>query len=322
MRRIASILALLVLAACGAERERVDVPINPPRDGGTAPGACSADTAVQQAGWTDEITVTADAKLCTYNLSDMRRSIGQAIQVELVPGTYKLPSTNGTFDYRFPTCVVDADGTRSGGGRAGTVTHTRTVTDVTQLEYAIAQEVEVDGEMRRLDMGIFAYDRTQAGVPFPGISLGKEVRVGNYPDYEVWYTLCADRDCNEIAAMYPCPEPGDGQTTNVTFERGRLDVDVVVFSSFGPTQPAALVKASGSIDGVTFEQTNYFDLAHRPDHHNLGGAYLVRFDDPIAGACAIEARIPSIDGSFFIDDPSAALLDCGFEPIETLVLTE
>jgi hypothetical protein len=81
---------------------------------------------------------------------------------------------------------------------------------------------------------------------------------------------------------------------------------------------AALWRAEGVLDGTPFSQTDYYKLAHQPDHHNHNGGFLVLFDQPIGEACGLQVHVPSTDGSFFYDQVEGWTIDCDGNQLQAL----
>jgi hypothetical protein len=287
-------------------------------DGGTGGewGFCpSSADAVADAAWSYAITVTGEAVLCSYAFGSLDDGIRNARRIRFVPGTYPFPDVAGQYSFLIPACGVDRDGRQTVTSAPGTLDlRIDPLIGLLNRQYRIETPFG-DGSIRA---DISLWDRTSEGMPIPELILDANPSHGTFPDYEVMYLACPSTGCTGVEQLWPCPAPGSGQASSITFDRGRLDVATYLFPAFGPSRPAALTRATGMIDGVAFEEDDYFQLAHRPDHHNRGGAYLVVFDQPIAGACGIEAQIPSSDGSFWIDRPAAWLIGCDLVEIEEL----
>jgi hypothetical protein len=114
-----------------------------------------------------------------------------------------------------------------------------------------------------------------------------------------------------------CLEPSwTYETHTVVFEGGEVTFELYLGVNLVATAPGAFVKASGTLDGVAFEETDYFQLYYRPDHHHFGRHFALRFDSPIGAACAlrVEGVVP------YTADPPAAtisLADCDLSVLES-----
>jgi hypothetical protein len=267
--------------------------------------------------WMHTITVAADAQFCSFNtILPLAQALARAKVVRLVAGTYAFPDQSGRARAHLPFCVRAQGGRSAASADGGELTTSRRpFLGQELLEHFLLQPLTLGGTPHVLFTQTSSYFPT--GDPAPTIGIGGSTvdRVS-----EVFHQLCPGESCrgsSEILA--PCPAPGDGVEATVSFDRGEMTVTTVLASGgFGPVSPAMLARASGSLDGVSFEQADYFRLAHRPDHHNWGGGYLVLFETPIGQACGIEAYVPSADGSFWVDEPAAWLVGCDLSRREAL----
>jgi len=53
------------------------------------------------------------------------------------------------------------------------------------------------------------------------------------------------------------------------------------------TEPAMFVAATGTLDGTTFIQTDYWKLVYLPAHHHFVRNFAVLFEGASSGACGL-----------------------------------
>jgi hypothetical protein len=75
----------------------------------------------------------------------------------------------------------------------------------------------------------------------------------------------------------------------VLFDGGDLTLDIRMGVSMAATEPAAFVLATGTLDGQSFEQGDYWKLIYNPTHHHFSRDFAVLFDSPIGNACGLKA---------------------------------
>jgi len=93
----------------------------------------------------------------------------------------------------------------------------------------------------------------------------------------------------------PCRD--DGWVRNehtVTFEGGEIALELLLGDAPVITAPSGFTRATGTLDGVAFDVTDYFQLLYHPDHHHFGRHFAVIFDAPIGDVCAL--RVEDVDG--------------------------
>lgn len=314
---------LLALSACEILEETPDAggadagqDAGAQPDGGGPPPDCpSAGDFVGDPSWPYEFRVEPSAVFCgLVTEPPLRSAPAKAFRIQLVPGNYRLPETPGSYTMRLPFCAEGPSAASFELGGPGPLT-----LDLLPLGedafwlYRLEQSFSLGGQARVLDVGLDVYV-TSVGPP-PSVVLDGQREHGSGPDTSVTYLSC-EEPCGEPIWFEPCPTPGEGELYAVRFDRGRVELRVRVYASFGPSGPAALTHASGTLDGASFVQTDFFKLAHRPDHHNHGGGFYVGFDAPIQGACGIELEVPSRDGGWAT--LGGRLVSCAGETIEEL----
>jgi hypothetical protein len=104
----------------------------------------------------------------------------------------------------------------------------------------------------------------------------------------------------------------------VDFEGGDLTLELRMGESVAATEPAAFVRASGTLDGQGFEQDDYWKLIYNPSHHHFSRNFAVLFDAPIGSACGL--KVVGVDP--WGDPPPAQVhtIDCELGAIEERAL--
>jgi hypothetical protein len=238
-------------------------------------------------------------------------------RLRIVPGTYPVPDTDGDYGLVIPACIEIADNVGSEHAGVGALSVTsQPLGQGTQFEYQLEQPMLVGGQAWTIGISIHMYVSSS---PHPEVIFsnylnryenGNEVFVGyrldnGAVDYPWW--------------VLPCEPLNYGRREDrATFDRGEITVIHDVHWDVGSAggAPAIFQHGFGELDGIAFDQEDYFKLAHIIAHHNWGGTFLVVFDQPIGQACAIKIQIPSQDGGG--PDQGAWTLDCNLDPIDEL----
>ena len=321
-KKLLSSLAILgALAAC----EELETPIDggvldggQDRTDGAMPADCPpASDFVGDSTWPYVFRVEPSAVYCGLVTEEpLRLAPSKAQRIRLSPGTYRLPETPGTYTMRLPFCAETALDRDFVLGPASPLTLDRLpLGDDAFWLYKLEQSFTLGGRARVLDVGIDVLYITSQGRP-PDLVLDDRRDHGPNPDTSVTYLSACEEPCGDPIWFEPCPMPGEGDLYAVRFDRWRVELRVRVYPAFGPTGPAALTQAVGTLDGQSFTQSDFFKLAHRPDHHNHGGGFFVAFDDPIGGACGLEVEVPSRDGGWAV--LGGRLVDCAGQTVEEL----
>lgn len=313
-----AVALLFLLGACDQEETPPDAgPTDASSDAGGLPGDCPGPELFEgEPSWTYEVRVESSAVFCgLVTEQPLREAPAKAFKLHLTPGTYRLPEAPGTYQMRLPLCAQGPNRETFELGGPGPLTLSQLpLGDDAFWLYRLEQGFTLGGATRVLDVGLDVYYRASVGRP-PSVVLDGQREHGDGPDTSVTYMSCGE-PCEEPVWFEPCPAPGEGELYAVRFDRGRVELRVRVYPSFGPSGPAALTRASGTLDGTSFVQEDYFKLAHRPDHHNHGGGFFVRFDAPIGDACGLELEVPSRDGGWAT--LGGRLVDCSMQTLETL----
>lgn len=221
-------------------------------------------------------------------LEEMYRT--QAI-MRIPAGTYSVPIEVGAYPMRLPTCVQRFD-----------PTDIFTLGDVGELT------VQRYGEYVELSLWQYVYDELgrewRMRVAMSGEGTNLHVDMGYIIDYSPSYYMSDN--------AFPYYERW---RHTVVFEGGELTSDF--FAAWGGTPSSGLlVRASGTLDGVAFEQADYWKLVNNHDHHFFGADWAVIFDEPIGGACGLRVDDGNPIGSMVMYDLAVHTIDCDLQYIQ------
>jgi hypothetical protein len=117
-----------------------------------------------------------------------------------------------------------------------------------------------------------------------------------------WLELCTSNPCantlDEIRFDSCNPERYYLDRSTVTFEGGQVEFDVR-FAPLpgGNSESPVFVTASGTLDSVEFEQTDYYKLVYAATQNQALRSFAVLFDEPIDGACGLKViDLDSLNG--------------------------
>jgi len=259
-------------------------------------GCPRADSAVGDAVWAGTLEVTGGALYCAWaeETWTLEAAMAHKMQVRIVPGSYPAPTTSLTAPMTLPMCARGGDGAVVASAGEGEVI-TQTAGSFWQLS------LEEPGEV-----GTFA------AYALHDLSEGSALPIDGLGPTEVGTTAFAATFTAADGTAYavsPCESAATWVRNShlVTFEGGWVRLELHIGYSFASTEPHAFVSAEGQLDGVDFSQTDYHQLAYRPDHHHFGRHFALRLPSPIGEACAL--RIEDLDPY----DPSlgkVSLADC------------
>jgi hypothetical protein len=268
-------------------------------------------------GW---LEVTATAAYCGgYN--EERTLVEEQLlktQLKLVPGTYALPTTEGTHSMSLPVC------TRVGTGVPGQVMGAGGETSVTLNTWSGTTYTYLSGTQPLLDPKDtpFVLEHVLVLVGAEGAEPDDLVADGAGPDANtgsgVNFTLYPDGgSVFDIDAVdfWACDDATwTPESHSVEFDGGDVSLDLVLGINTVQTAPGAFTRAAGTLDGTAFEVTEYFQLMYRPDHHHFGRHFAFVLDIPIGDVCALLVEhVDPLEG-----DPTAIVstASCDLTPIE------
>jgi hypothetical protein len=279
---------------------------------------------VGDAAWQGALRVTHDGSWCAT--FDESRSLEQELALKgrltLPTRDFPMPTESGTWPFRLPVCFETRDGSVLEAAAApGEIEVTAaTYGAYASVGWSSAQDV-VDGDGE--GVGAFALSAYLSGtVPFvPDVELDG-VNDNVYRLEPVWMTRCGTGKygCASVnAAVYvPCDPVGyDEQHHQLGFDGGEVDLRLDIGGSYASTEPASFRRATGTLDGVAFDVTDYFDLVYNPSHHHFQRDFAVFFAAPIGGACGLAVR----ELGSYPDTARVERVECDLTPIDTRAIT-
>ncbi len=321
MRRAWMVVVALAGACTGGDTDSdTDTDTDP---GEPIAWACDGSpTYVGDDGWPWVVEVEETVTLCGsfFEGRTLETEIAAKAQLQIAKGTYRLPADAEDVEVRLPVCLKLADGETRLASDPGRVTGRSAVYD---------DNVSVSASLRQPFAGggeLSARFYTGHTVGEPVLNL---VIDGNgtdpWGDSGVAMSWCKEAGsewCNGIdgTTFESCnPLSYQLQTHTLTFDGGELVLDVRMGASAAGTEPAAFVKAAGTIDGTAFVQQDYWKLIYRPAHHHFSRDFAVFFDAPIGGACGV--RVLALDPWEGGQLPTLDLVECDLTSIEARTVT-
>ncbi|MFH1464364.1 MAG: hypothetical protein ABIO70_08245 [Pseudomonadota bacterium] len=256
----------------------------------------SADAYVGDGAWTGTLEVAADAVWCGgFDESrTLEEELAAKALLRLVEGTYAVPTEPGDHTIALAACTRRAPGlpTQEMDGAGSTAVSQNTWSGTTytylngaqpmsegwSLEHTLCLVGDEGAEPGPLVLdGGPADPTTGAGADFilvpEGGSMWDPTAVGFVPcfDADTWHR----------------------EQHTVTFEGGDITLELWIGQSMASTEPGAFTRASGALDGTTFDLSAYLQLIYNPEHHHFTRHFAVIFDAPIGDACAL--RVEDVD---------------------------
>ena len=288
MRHAVWYLAMMGLWGCGA-------PQDPPPVNDTLWEWCpSFDDAVFDDNGAHTIEVGPGALYC--GTFDERRLLEQEYwlkaKLRFIPGTYRVPSTVENAAVHLPFCVqfLEMDGLTSSG--QGTVTSTTTeFDDVTRFTVQLTHAMTAENGDTYSFKANFSNTEEHSVTGTTFVLDGSPSAVFQGPIFDVTLCTTGSDECFPRRQFVSCmPETYQRQEHEVVFDGGDVRLTVQMGQSMASTEPAAFVRAEGMLDGVSFDQQEYYKLIYNPEHHHFARDFAVLFDTPIQGACGLKIR--------------------------------
>jgi hypothetical protein len=250
---------------------------------------------VGESTWLQVLEVTESALYCAS--FDEGRTLeeepGFKAMLRVIEGTYPLPHQEGLGSLSLPVCVQMPAGqalpVMSGTGNVHSTTSNWQ--DTTYYNHLLEQPMEdSNGESWWLSATI----RLESTVPGeqPQALLLNGSAPAPWSGLGVDMALCPNdaQSCSQGRRFLSCnPTSYRLQRHGLTFDGGNLNLEIRMGESMASTEPAAFVLASGSLDGQSFEQTDYWKLIYNPSHHHFSRNFAVLFDAPIGSVCGLKA---------------------------------
>ncbi len=266
-----------------------------PGQGGMDMQDCpSSSDYVGNSAWQQELQVHAGADYCGgwREGRTLEEELAAKAKIHVAQGTYPLPDSAGTYPFALPACFEFPGGaTAPRFAGAGEITYRASTLDT---------DVYHDQDFHQpLDSGWFllgssSYTSTVGSEPEPLVFDGSGL-VGEFVSGSTthWLQLCTSNPCantlDELRFDSCNPERYALNHSTVTFEGGQVELNVRIAAlPGGISESPVFVAASGTLDSVQFEQTDYYKLVYSASHHQYLRSFAVLFDEPIDGACGVK----------------------------------
>jgi hypothetical protein len=272
-------------------------------------------------GWTLRVS---DAALYCGSFNEARTLKEEYVlkgRMRVIAGDYPVPSENGTWPFRLPVCFEMLEpGDEPVHDGVGTISSNHSeYNGGIQYRFTIVQPM-------RTGSGTPWDYRLELNEWIPADQTVIDVLDGAWPDpYATWVTniLCHDgQQCwrNDDYQYASCHfDTARHQWHKVDFEGGTVTYHFMMGDSMASTEPGAFVRAEGILDGVAFDQLDYYKLIYNPEHHHFTRDYAVLFDAPIAGACGLMAT--QMEAYEPTGNEELSTIDCALNAIDKKTIT-
>lgn len=264
--------------------------------GTSAPTCPTSADFVGNKSWLGKVQVTNSAEYCGTSRENrtLEQELAAKAKIRIAAGSYPLPDQAGTYSFAWPVCFEFPPGKEAPkfAGAGQMLLKRAAYTTEEFYNYTESQPVTSSQSTDLLFIGDLS-NRTTPGAGLPPFVLdgGAPARLGTS---QYVFLLCHSEDCigmwDEVQ-FYSCGSDQDRLLRDtITFSGGQLVLELRIGTSMAGTEPSSFVLASGTLDGKTFAQRDYWKLVYRPDHHHYTRHYGVLFDAPIAGVCGLKAE--------------------------------
>jgi hypothetical protein len=278
----------------------------------------SASEFVGDPGWPVELRATDGAVYCgTFDESrTLLEEYALKAQLRIVPGTYRLPTTNGEAPFFLPLCLDFGDDSPPMTTGTGTLTHSTSDYGGTTYDRNPFVVALTDGRVEG------TLDPVYVGAPSPMALDGSATDpFGESSVYRFNYCPAAG-DCWGLGSRTfdSCTFEGTpAQIHHAILEAGaEVHFEVRIGMSMASTEPGAFVRAWGRLGGVDFDQRDYWHLVYNPTHHHFERDFAVLFDSPIGDACGLEVINLEPYDAYMPDQ--AFVIDCALGRVRELAV--
>jgi hypothetical protein len=288
--------------------------------GGSSAGNCPDSSAyVGDSTWQFQLQATASADYCGG--SNENRTIEQELaakaKLHITAGTYPLPDKTGTYSFALPVCFEFPSGTEApkfaGAGQVA----------ATQSTFApnVYYTDRISQPLTSSTSNSLTFHATIDSAVPTGTKRPPFVLDGSAYDYDssggYSIQLCDGTTCSgkwsDVGFLSCNPTSYRLSETKVTFSGGTVTLDLRIGQSMASTEPAMFVAASGTLDGSSFAQSNYWKLIYRPEHHHFVRHFAVLFDTAISGSCGL--KIDGVDPYNGTQLPQVYTINCDLSNI-------
>ena len=300
--------------------------------GGTIEPDCpDAADYVGDPSWPHRLEVTDGAEYC--GAFDEMRNLDQEFAVKakirIAPGTYPLADTAGTYPFALPVCFEGKLGTVmpsfAGAGEVEVLWSDNPLISYASYSHVFNQPLSAADTGTWSFQGHTSYWETvdpPRPLPHPldGTPLDAWGDTGHAT--ELW--LCEGVDCDQWddVRFEACDADYPRQLNVVTFQGGEVTFELGITGGVGTEEMLSVFpRASGTLDGTPFSQSDYFKLVYSADHHHFVRNFAVLFDQPIGGACGLKV-LDVIAHTPTSPLPRASTIDCELTDLEERTVTD
>lgn len=267
--------------------------------GGTVEPDCPDRTDyVGDPAWPHRLEVTDGAEYCGAfdELRDLDQEYAVKAKIRIAPGNYPLADIPGTYAFALPVCFEGKPGSAmpsfAGVGEVEVLWSENPLTSYASYSHVCNQPLSLSDTGTWSFQGHTSYWETAAPpLPLPHPLDGTPLDAWGDTGHATELWLCEGVDCDQwddvrfeaCAADYP------RQLNVITFEGGEVTFELGITGGVGTEEMLSVFpRASGTLDGTPFTQTDYFKLVYSADHHHFIRSFAVLFDQPIGDACGLK----------------------------------
>ncbi|MCA9579201.1 MAG: hypothetical protein KC668_27420 [Myxococcales bacterium] len=280
----------------------------------------SSSAFVGESSWPIALSATEGAVYCTRFSEGrtLKEELAAKVQLRIVAGAYRLPTSAGPYPFVLPMCLAVADGPGPAlSGADGSIAHSSSMYEQdTYHQLHVTQPLvgaSFTADLYPTQRGAVLPTPTIDGSPYDpfgdsGFSFGFSLCLAAScePGTEIYFDSCTHEDSSVHLHEVQLGDDGD-----VTFE-------LRIGESAASTEPAAYVRATGTFRGTDFDQRDFFKLVYNPSHHHFERHFAVLFDAPIDGVCGIE--VENLEPWDDYQPDAAYAVDCALDRLSTLTV--
>lgn len=300
--------------------------------GGTIEPDCpDATDYVGDPSWPHRLEVTDGVEYC--GAFDEMRNLDQEYAVKakirIAPGNYPLADTAGTYGFALPVCFEGKPGSVmpsfAGAGEVEVLRSENPPIGYASYSHVFSQPLSLSDTGTWTFQGHVSYWETAAlPLPLPHPLDGTPLDAWGDTGYATELWLCAGVDCDQWddVRFEACDADYPRELNVITFEGGEVTFELGITGGVGTQEMLSVFpRASGTLDGTPFSQTDYFKLVYSADHHHFVRSFAVLFDEPIGGACGLKVLdvIANVPTSTL---PRASTIDCDLSDLEERTVTD
>lgn len=319
---------LFLLIACGDPKESSAPIDSSSTDTATTaeveapwPHCPQADAWVGDTTWTGSLQATNNALYCSA--SNETRTLVEELQykakLRIIEGSYPVPVVEGSAEMTLPICTLRADSSQqaemSGNGTTEVSPNSFGGTTYSYLEGQQPLVAADDSHWTLSHTLILVGPDGQAPASLILDGHENDAEAGSGASFVLYPEGNSPYDISSMP-FYPCSDPTwvDNIHT-ITFEGGTITLELFLGDDPIITAPGMFRKATGTLDGQSFEISDFFQLVYRPGHHHMDRHFAVIFNAPIDDACAL--MIEDIDTQTGTTTARVSTASCVLSPLET-----